>query len=470
MLRSFSTAINALLSQQVAMDVLADNLSNVTTPGFKANSVSFKDQFSQTLRAGAAPTEELGGINPTQVGLGTNVGAILQRFSQGALSSTGRDLDLAVQGDGFFVYKVGIAQYYSRDGSLATDKDGFIVNSSTGDRIQGWQADPATGEVSAGINLEAIQIPIDNTVARQTTVATMLGNLDSTIPEGTDATLTNLGIYLSDGTVGGATDDPRLPVVADRHYASIGVYDSLGSIHTTNVRYIRLPNTTDPTTGETLSVWRFDAVSPTSDLGRGLLYFNTSGQFVRSEYADPTTISNTGDTTATLVAGTVDQPALLQVAGSPGSVSPFTYTLNVNGLTTLATNSTATLATQDGLAAGTLVTFNVSANTGEIFGVYTNGDQRLIGQLAMAMFTNPSGLMRMGSNRYQVSLNSGEARIGTPGSGGRGKISAGYVEGSNVDMSREFSNMIIAQRGFQANAKIITVSDEMLNELVNLKR
>ena len=162
-------------------------------------------------------------------------------------------------------------------------------------------------------------------------------------------------------------------------------------------------------------------------------------------------------------------PTVVSIAGSPGA-NDFEVAIDLSGLTMLSATNTATMGNQDGLAAGSLSGFNISATTGEIYGVYSNGEQRALGQLAMALFVNPSGLTRIGDNRYMVGLNSGEARISAAGSGGRGTIESGYTEGSNVDMSREFANMIMAQRGFQANSRVITTSDEMLQELVNLKR
>ena len=161
---------------------------------------------------------------------------------------------------------------------------------------------------------------------------------------------------------------------------------------------------------------------------------------------------------------------MLNVPGSPGAVSPVLVNLDQSGMTMLATASSAALGSQNGLAAGSLMGFTVSSKTGEIYGAYSNGDQRLVGQLALAMFVNPTGLMREGDNYYVASLNSGEPRIGAPAAGGRGTVASGYVEGSNVDMSREFSNMILAQRGFQASSRIINASDQILQELVNLGR
>ena len=154
MIRSMFTAINGLFAQQNYMDVIADNLANVNTQGFKSSSVTFKDQFAQLVQSGAAPTDTLGGQNAIQIGLGTNIGSITTKFTQGPLQSTGRDLDLAIQGDGFFVYHSGTTEYYSRDGSIGIDANGYLVNIATGDQIMGWQAD-GTGAIDTGAPLES---------------------------------------------------------------------------------------------------------------------------------------------------------------------------------------------------------------------------------------------------------------------------------------------------------------------------
>ncbi|MBI9047925.1 MAG: flagellar hook protein FlgE [Anaerolineaceae bacterium] len=412
MIRSMFTAINGLLTQQNYMDVIADNLANVNTQGFKSSGVTFKDQFAQLVQSGAAPNASLGGQNPIQIGLGTNIGSVTQTFSQGALQSTGRDLDLAVQGDGFFVYQQDTAQYYSRDGSIGIDAQGFLVNIASGDQIMGWQAD-GTGAIDTGSPLEGIQIPVDATVARESSEAYMLGNLDAKT------------------------------VVGGTYNVTVGAYDSLGVLRSVTLVFEK---TTD-------NDWTWAAQGDVVATGTltGAVEFNSEGQFINPDlpldYA-PTSVS---------------------ISGSPGA-DDFDVDINLSGLTMLSATNTATMGSQDGLAAGSLSGFNVSATTGEIFGVYSNGEQRPLGQLAMALFVNPSGLLRQGNNRYSVGLNSGEARISAAGSGGRGTIAAGYTEGSNVDMSREFANMIMAQRGFQANSRVITTSDEMLQELVNIKR
>jgi flagellar hook protein FlgE len=423
MIRSMFTAVNSLYINQQYMDVVADNLSNVNTPGFKSSTVRFKDQFAQTMRVGSAPSTALGGLNPMQVGLGTNLASISPNFSQGALNSTGRDMDMAISGDGFFIYNNGVRDLYSRDGSLAIDSQGYLVHSSSGDRIQGWMAN-GLGVINTGSPMQALSVPIDSTVARATTKAYVLGNLDAgtTIPDAT-----------------------AVPPVAAGHYdVTMGVYDALGVLQPVSVRYTRTTNPLvwnwAPTTS---GVTVIDTAGAT--MANGTITFDSDGQWV----------STTGR---------------LNVPASPGATTPTRVDMNLEGMTMLATANGAALGSQDGLAAGSLMGFNVSSNTGEIYGAYSNGDQRLIGQLALAMFVNPSGLIRQGGNSYAAGLNSGEPRVGAPAAGGRGTVASGYVEGSNVDMSREFANMILAQRGFQASSRVINTSDQMLQELVNLGR
>lgn len=545
MIRSMFTAINSMYLNQQYLDVVADNLSNVNTPGFKSSFVRFKDQFAQSINVGGAPSTETGGTNPVQIGLGTNLGTIGKSFSQGALTATGNDLDMAISGDGFFVYNNGITNLYSRDGSLALDAQGMLVHSASGYRIQGWMAD-ALGNVDTGSPLEDIQMPIDSNVARETSGAYILGNLNSatTIPvTTTSATISGtlnptqtfppavgdtfypysystsfqvqdsngatqtvdlnftktsnttwdwVAVYngsnvgsgtvafnAADGTYNAAasTVNPTITVgtavidmdmsylsrptgaannvslgqqdgIAAAHYdVTMGVYDRLGNLIPVVIRFTRTNNP---------NVWTYDlAPSNTSAasivdadgnvIANGSITFDTSGQYVSSS-------------------GSVE------VTAGAGAESPFTVDLDLSGMTMLNTASSAALGSQDGLGAGSLMGFTVSSNTGEIYGAYSNGDQRLIGQLSLAMFVNPTGLVRQGDNYYTAGLNSGEARIGAPDSGGRGSIASGYVEGSNVDMSREFSNMILAQRGFQASSRIINASDAILQELVNLGR
>lgn len=527
MIRSMFTAINSMYLNQQYLDVVADNLSNVNTPGFKSSFVRFKDQFAQSISVGGAPSNSLGGINPMQIGLGTNMGTIGKNFTQGPLTSTGNDLDMAISGDGFFVFQHGAdSRFFSRDGSLAIDNDGVLVHSTSGDRIQGWSVGP--DGVLDTATMGDLQLPMNDNVARATTEANFLGNLDSqnTIPARTynailsgnlrtldNAASVSFGVIDGNGAPQNVTlaltrvdadtwqyTDPTLGVqtidfdgsgnstsstsltvgtntvavdwsnvdqttaatnvslgsqdgtTAGYYDVTMGVYDILGDLQTVAVRFTR---TSTPRT------WVLSIPSDPSNPNPPTLVQPDGSPL---DPANPATITFRDDGQYSTSNATISVPA------SAGARTPTIVHLDLTGMTMLATSDTVSMASQDGLAAGSLIGLTVSSNTGELYGAYSNGDQRLIGQLALATFINPAGLIREGGNNYVAGLNSGEPNYGAAGTGGHGTIASGYVEGSNVDMSREFSNMILAQRGFQASSRVINASDQILQELVNLGR
>lgn len=399
MIRSMFTAISSLHLNQVFMDVVADNLANANTYGYKASRFSFQDQYSQLVSIGSAPTNNQGGTNPMQVGLGARLGAISPMFTQGTLQTTGRSTDLAIQGDGFFIYSNGISNVYSRDGMLDMDANGYVVHAPTGMRIQGWQA--VGGVVDTGSTMGDIQLPLGSTLSRVTSSATLGGNLDAS-----------------------STTDYKV---------TVGVYDSLGAPRNVTLNFAR---GTDP------NAWDVTLDGDTEVIGT--VTFNSTGQYVSGS-------------------GTVDLPAL-------NGSQALSFDLDLTKLTQLSAPTDVTLFSQDGLAAGNLTSLSVSNDNGGVYGIYSNGMQQLLGQLAFAKFTNPEGLERIGQNMFRPGLNSGDPSVGSANVGGRGTIVSGYLEGSNVNMAQEFTNMIMAQRGFQASSRIITTSDEMLQELVNIKR
>lgn len=406
MLRSMYTAISSLSAHQSWMDVVGNNLANVNTPGYKTAYVRFQDQFSQMLRAGSVPTANAGGVNPMQIGLGMRLGTIGLIFTQGALQATGRVSDLAIQGEGFFVYRdPNNVIYYSRDGSVDVDAQGYLVNTTTGMRIQGWAASGNPPVVNTGLAFSGIQIPLNATGARQTTQATVRGNLNSSQAAATPVTMT------------------------------YGVYDAFGQLRTLTVDFTR--------TGA--NTWTWNTTS--GGTGSGTLTFNPATGAIAS-----------GST------GTVSLPA-----GANGAQA-FNFTLDFTNITQLDTENSPYMASQDGLPAGAVSGFNVEANTGRIFALFSNGLEQLVGQLAVSTFTNPGGLIKEGQNLFSEGPNSGEPNIGPGYEGGRGAVVSGVIEGSNVDMAQEFTNLILAQRGFQASSRVITTSDEMLQELVNIKR
>jgi flagellar hook protein FlgE len=413
MLRSMYTAINSLNLYQSYMDVIADNLANSNTTAFKASRVTFQDQMAQLISTGAAPSQNLGGINPIQIGLGSQIGSVSAVFTQGIMQSTGRSTDMAIEGDGFFIYSNGQQRFYSRDGALTIDAQGYLVNAGTGYRLLGWPAVASANGMVVDSNapLRGMQIPLGSTLARATTAATMSGNLNA------------------DAAIG------------EVYTTAVSVYDSLGRVHNIEVNFTK--------TAER----EWSVSGPDGDPSitvTGTLTFTDSGIL---EVPDP------------------DNPPVITIhVPEDGTAAEINVTVDISTITQYATESTAAMASQDGLAAGGLIGFSVIADTGEILGVYSNGMKQLVGQVALATFVNPSGLMRSGQNTFTQSINSGEPTVGLAGTGGRGSVAAGYLEGSNVDLAQEFSSMILAQRGFQASSRIITTSDEMLQELVNLKR
>lgn len=428
MLRSMFTAISSLNLHQVYMDTIANNLANVNTPGFKASKTSFEDQFSQTMASGAAPTDLRGGLNPTQLGLGVRLGAISRAFTQGSLISTGRNLDLAVQGDGFFVYgdpNEASSKLYSRDGALEMDSEGYLSNIAGGLRILGWMADATTGVINSGTAATFIQIPLDATKARASTEGILSGNLDAR----------------SDIASAG----PPV-VVAETYTSTIGVYDSLGALRSVNIEYERTAAGT----------WTYTITDGAAVIGSGGLAFDGNGQ-----------LTGAGTPAEILAGNKVMNNVTIPGLNGAGNI---VVDLDVSNFSQFSAISNVALSSQNGLAAGSVQNFIVDANNGDIYAVYGNGLQDRFGRLALATFVNPEGLTQLGKNMYVNSLNSGEANISWPGNGGKGVLAVGYQEGSNVDLGREFTGMILAQRGFQASSRVITTSDEMLQELVNIKR
>ena len=410
MLRSMFTAVSALNLHQTYMDVIANNLANANTTGYKASRVLFQDQFYQLLSPGAGPSTTLGGINPSQIGLGVQLGYVAPVFTQGMLQSTGRNLDLGIQGDGFLIYDQGASTRYSREGSLTLDSNGFLVNASTGLHVQGWSAD-TDGVIDPNLPPNNIQLITDKTVAKASENAVFGGNLDAKTA--------------TDGVVS----------------TTMGLYDSLGVLHTAKVEFTR----------NTDNEWGWKFTEPAGHVaGEGTITFDAAGQYTGSTIDVPVTI---------------DGSAGANQIGDPGGL-----TLDLKNMTMLSMDDSVAVTSQDGLPAGTVNGLYITPNDGSIYLTYSNGVRQQVAQLAMARFTNPSGLIDAGHTTYQQGLNSGEPEIGTANTGGRGTIASGYLEASNVDMAQEFTNMILAQRGFQASSRVITTSDEIMQELVNLKR
>ncbi|UCB47007.1 MAG: flagellar hook protein FlgE [Spirochaetota bacterium] len=461
MMRSLYSGVSGLRNHQVRMDVLGNNIANVNTYGFKKSRVSFQDILSQTISGAAAPTAEKGGVNPKQVGLGMSIASIDKIFTQGSLQTTGLNLDLAFQGDGFFILERGEELFYTRAGAFALDKGGTLVNPANGLRVKGWQAIQAGTEyiINSTGDLEDIIIPVGGKdPARATELVRYKSNLNSDTP------LLPLDRPPS-------TEEMLNATVA----TNIDVYDSLGNVHVVNLEFVRVQGEGNTWT-LTASVEGADPDMLTFDVGGAnvndsnaiVMRFNNSGAPVSIEDS-PSIAGAPADTTAEgqLVASlnvTFPEEGITQTIDLDfGTVGLY------NGITQFAAPSSVKAYEQDGYGLGYLQSFTVD-NSGVITGVYTNGKKAPIAQIAVATFTNPQGLEAEGDNFFVQTNNSGLANIGPAETGGRGRITAGTLEMSNVDLAEQFTDMIVTQRGFQANSRSITTSDQMLQELLTLKR
>lgn len=438
MMRSLFAGVSGLRNHQVRMDVIGNNVANVNTVAFKAGRVTFKEGFAQLLQGASRPPGDHGGINPIQVGLGMQIGSIDQMFIQGNIETTGANTDLAIQGDSFFVVAKGNEHYYTRSGNFQVDADGRLVSPTNGFVVQGRMYD--NGKPVDGI--QDIRLPFgQKTAASPTTYVALAGNLDASAPIFTDGS----------GNAGDPTDVTQRGLDVNKGAyvkTSITVYDSTGAKHELKVDLFK-------TAADTWS-WQLDQSNLVDADGNAYQDISGSGSFT---FGTDGTITPVG--TLPVITFTPPGAEAVEVTLDPGS--------GVNGLSQFAGTSTVVLRDQDGYAAGTLQNFSID-RTGLITGAFTNGVNVTLAQIVLADFNNPGGLLRVGDNMYGVSGNSGGAVLGFALEGSQSFVTSGALEMSNVDLAQEFTNMIVAQRGFQANSRVITNSDEMLQEVVNLKR
>ncbi len=412
MIRSMYTAVAGLRAHQTMMDVVGDNIANVNTAGFKKNQVVFADMLSQTLNGAGAPRENLGGTNPAQVGLGVKVSSVAKNFGQGALQRTGRDLDMSIEGDGFFVLQFAGEQHFTRAGSFFLDADGRLTTSDGG-LVQGWQAD-AQGVVDPSETTKGIKVAVgDQITPVPTSEVSLGGNLSSEAPIGTEA------------------------------FAGLDVFDLQGNPIAASLTFTKTAInewTVSGTYGD-----NGDVLALTDNI----LTFGVDGELI-----------GPADFSIDFAAGAVP---------NAGAVEMFISGTGARRFTQFGGSTSINAINQNGSATGTLQSVSVGQD-GTVVGAYSNGQVRPIAQVALATFSNAEGLERVGGSAFRSSINSGLAQIGLAGSGGRGLMAPGTLEMSNVDLAEEFTQLIRAQRGFQANSRVVTASDELLQEIVNLKR
>ncbi|WP_447863578.1 flagellar hook protein FlgE [Kluyvera sichuanensis] len=413
---AFSQAVSGLNAAATNLDVIGNNIANSATYGFKSGSASFADMFAGS-----------------KVGLGVKVAGITQDFTDGTTTSTGRALDVAISQNGFFrLVDTNGAVYYSRNGQFSLDENRNLVNSQ-GLNLTGYPASGTPPTIQQGANPVALSIPNTLMSAKASTTGTMQMNLNST-----DAAIT-------------ATFDPTNPDTYNKK-GTVTVYDSLGNSHDLNVYYVKTsaPNTWD--------VWTQDtSVANAKSVKAAQMVFSDSGTLtsVTDLNADPANPP---------AAMTVDIP----VESLNGSAIG---TFNLSFLNSMQQNtgsSDVVATTQNGYAPGSLVSYQVN-DDGSVVGNYSNRQSQLLGQIVLANFSNTGGLQSEGDNVWSATQSSGVALLGTAGTGNFGSLTNGALEASNVDLSKELVNMIVAQRNYQSNAQTIKTQDQILNTLVNLR-
>lgn len=459
MMRSMFSGVSGLRVHQTKMDVIGNNISNVNTVGYKATTMHFQDSFSQVMRSAGSPQGGLGGTNPQQIGLGANIGGMDVDHSKGSTQRTDRPLDLMIDGNGYFVVTNDPTfenRFFTRAGNFTTDTNGYIVTSN-GYKVLGTDMQPLRVDKS------------------KTKTATPTSRLDIS------------------GNVN--LKDDIDPATGIAYTSSVDVFDSLGNNHTLTINFGQIlefddgagnkgflrnisienkniENAANP--GKWGDLGLANLVTPAANDKAVYAKFDEKGSFLGLVSGQGMNIDNTkhvvtaataldNQTIKMVVPGANDvEIVLFNTTGQP-PVNTF------RGLTQYPKEGNVRSKNMDGNTSGLMESFNVSSS-GELLGIFTNGERQVLGQIALADFDNNVGLQKAGSNLFISSTNSGAPKYGKPGTSSLGSIAPGALEMSNVDLSNQFTDLITTQRGFQSNSRIITASDEMLQELVNLKR
>ncbi len=474
MMRSMFSGVSGLRVHQTKMDVIGNNIANVNTVGYKASSVQFAESFSQILRGAGSPQGGRGGTNPQQVGLGVQVSSLDVNHSKGSAQRTDRPLDLMIDGNGFFCITNDPNfqnKYYTRAGNFTTDELGNVVTPS-GFKLLGIDGKPIRVDKSkTKAATQTSKIEISGNVNKETVLSddptdkiAYTSSLDVFDSLGSAHTVTmNFGERLDYNVAGTGKGFLRQIQFVNDGIAINGTKTGkLGALHKTDITTEGTTYTGTPADGDVNLYVRYDEYGNFQGIVSGCTVDTANGGVVTAFGAVPAPIMNANQMNLQLqVEGAKDIDIPLYNSSTGESV--------FEKLTGFSQESTAVGKKLDGNGAGFLDSFNVSAS-GEFVGIFTNGEREVLGQILLASFDNNVGLQKIGNNMFVDSVNSGMPKFGAAGSGSFGAIAPGALEMSNVDLSAQFTDMITTQRGFQANSRVVTTSDEMLQELVNLKR
>ncbi|MFH0802774.1 MAG: flagellar hook protein FlgE [bacterium] len=418
MITSINNAMTGMINFQRALNIVGNNIANLDTHGFRASRIVFREMPSTTWRGAVSPEGGRGGSNPIQSGMGSTTGSIDITPLPGELQTTGLVTDMAVQGEGYFVLSDGRNFFYTRDGSFNQDGKGNLLFSSRALAVMGWAAD-SSGQINTAGSLSPIQIPLGlQWRSNATGNISAVGNLDA-----------SSAVYQP--PVGGQPESGGVARV------KVQAYDSLGSAHEITLTF--------KNTGDNKWTWEASLASGDTSViseGSGTLTFDSAGKCTNP-----------------------DAHFLLDPAGSAAQDQK--VNIDYSSIMQLAGTSSVNAQNMDGYPPGVLQSFTVDTD-GIITGKYSSGLQMVLGRMALASFSNLAGLEKVGNNILQASANSGAPKIVPPKDGDLGGIMSGALEMSNVDLNSEFTKMIIAQRAFQSNSRVIRVSDEMWQELMNI--
>jgi flagellar hook protein FlgE len=551
LLNSLFAGVSGLRNHQAMMDVIGNNIANVNTIGFKSSRVTFSDTFNQFIKAGTNPTENSGGTNSFQIGLGMKVNSVDRNWNQGTFERTGITSDLALQGPGMFVLKSNGENFYSRAGAFTFDADGRLVSTQNGAIVQGKVAS-TDGAIPPGNNLEDIKIDTNlklpavatneikwggnlksNSVLTRTEEVVQRGNINSALPgpftsqttiydefgqsyklevtytktanpdeydldwevldsedvsigSGTISPLqfeddgngswvldaasqglldgvnnrinipvNNLDFILNPEAVSQNASTSTLSISADGNRipnivtGSVTIFDTLGTAHQVTMKFTKI--------GDNEWTWTASVPGTSTD----------NGQEVKS--SGTITFNADGTLSPENIAPTNPQLTFVPNGGANPSVIDLDFGNGFGGVTQTSASSVVSALSQNGSASATLSNLNID-QYGNIVGIFTNGSSKNLAQLMVSTFANLNGLISNGDNMYTAYANSGEPRIGALGEETGTTVQSGALEQSNVDLSEEFTRMIVSQRGFQANARVITTADNLLQEITNLVR
>ncbi|MFE8048584.1 flagellar hook protein FlgE [Brenneria goodwinii] len=403
----FSQAVSGLNAASSNLDVIGNNIANSETTGFKSSRVSFADVYAAS-----------------DVGLGVTVAAVTQDFSDGTVETTNVGSDVAISGNGFFRLTDDSGNvYYTRNGEFSLDASSNLINSTNGYYLTGYSA--TNGVINAGAEPTVLSISTAGMAASATNSADVEVNLNSSL-----SALDAADLDTTDSTTYSYTQ-------------TLTTYDSLGNTHNIALYFVKTEDTTADT-GITWQVYAQDTSDTAASLTNiGALNFDSSGSLTTTTELSVTTSALNGS-------------------------AENTFTIDFSGSTQQNSSNATNTKTQDGYAAGTLTEYTIN-NDGTVSGTYSNGKSQLLGQIVLASFTNTSGLQSKGDNTWAATASSGEAILGSAGTGTFGSLTSGALESSNVDLSAELVNLIVAQRNYQSNAQTIKTQDAILNTLVNLR-